>query len=135
MSEIHRVLKPNGLVYAETPFLQPVHEGAFDFTRFTASGHRWMFKRFEEIDAGVAMGVGSQTVSGIELLVRGLFRSVKAGVIAKAALFWVQKLEWFVPPAYSQDGASAVYFYGRKAERELSPREMVNYYNGAFKRR
>jgi len=35
VAEIHRVLKPNGLVYADTPFLQHVHEGPFDFTRFT----------------------------------------------------------------------------------------------------
>ncbi len=38
VDEIWRVLKPSGLVYAETPFLQHVHEGAYDFTRFTESG-------------------------------------------------------------------------------------------------
>ena len=44
VAEIYRVLKPNGLVYAETPFLQHVHEGAYElFTRFTESGHRYLF--------------------------------------------------------------------------------------------
>src|SRR5205823_1246671 len=38
VAEIHRVLRPNGIVYAETPFLQQVHEAAYDFTRFTESG-------------------------------------------------------------------------------------------------
>ena len=52
VAEIVRVLKPDGLVYAETPFMQQVHEQAYDFTRFTKSGHRWLFRRFAEIDAG-----------------------------------------------------------------------------------
>jgi ubiquinone/menaquinone biosynthesis C-methylase UbiE len=37
VQEIHRVLTPGGVVYAETPFMQPVHEGAYDFTRFSLS--------------------------------------------------------------------------------------------------
>jgi ubiquinone/menaquinone biosynthesis C-methylase UbiE len=129
--EIHRVLKPDGIVYAETPFLQSVHEGAFDFTRFTMSGHRWLFRRFDEVDAGVVLGVGAQAVSAIELMIRGLFRSVKIGLAVKAALFWLYKLERFVPSMYSQDAASAVFFYGRRSENELSPKEMVPYYKGA----
>lgn len=58
VAEIWRVLKPNGFVYAETPFLQQVHEGAYDFTRFTESGHRWLFRRFESLDSGVVAGPG-----------------------------------------------------------------------------
>ena len=52
VSEIHRVLRRDGLVYAETPFMQQVHERAYDFSRFTQSGHRWLFRRFSEISAG-----------------------------------------------------------------------------------
>ena len=59
VEEIARVLRPGGLVYAETPFLQPVHEKAYDFTRFTESGHRWLFRQFEEIDSGVVNGPGT----------------------------------------------------------------------------
>ena len=49
VSEIYRVLKDNGLVYAETPFMQQVHMGRYDFTRFTHLGHRRLFRKFEEI--------------------------------------------------------------------------------------
>ena len=35
VAEIYRVLKPAGLVYVETPFMQQVHMGRYDFTRFT----------------------------------------------------------------------------------------------------
>jgi len=36
VTEIHRVLRPGGAVYSEVPFLQQVHEGRYDFMRFTA---------------------------------------------------------------------------------------------------
>ena len=36
VSEIERVLKPSGLVYSEIPFIQQVHEGAYDFTRHSS---------------------------------------------------------------------------------------------------
>ena len=49
---VERVLKPNGVVYAETPFMQQVHEGAYDFTRFTELGHRWLWRRFSTIARG-----------------------------------------------------------------------------------
>jgi SAM-dependent methyltransferase len=52
VDEIFRVLKDKGLVYAETPFMQQVHEGAYDFTRFTVLGHRYLFRRFELIKIG-----------------------------------------------------------------------------------
>lgn len=59
VSEIVRVLAPRGHVFAVTPFLQPVHMGAYDFTRFTPIGHRRLFRNFDEVAAGVAMGIGS----------------------------------------------------------------------------
>ena len=46
-AEIHRVLKAKGLLYSELPFIQQVHEGAYDFTRYTLSGHRRLFNHFE----------------------------------------------------------------------------------------
>ena len=44
VAEMRRVLAPSGHVYAVTPFLQPVHMGAYDFTRFTPIGHRRLFR-------------------------------------------------------------------------------------------
>lgn len=134
VSEIHRVLKPQGVVYAETPFMQQVHEGAYDFTRFTASGHRWMFRKFDEIDSGAALGPATQFLWSVDHLVRSLFRSVKAGAIAKLLLFWVKYLDRLAEPSFSLDGASAVYFLGRKGDRELGPKDMVDYYKGAHRR-
>ena len=108
--EIHRVLKPGGIVYAETPFLQQVHEGAYDFTRFTESGHRWLFRRFELVDSGVVLGPASQLLWSIEHVVRGVTRSVRAGVAAKMMLFWLRYLDRLIPPAFASDAASSVFF-------------------------
>lgn len=133
VAEIYRVLKKDGCVYAETPFLQQVHEGAYDFTRFTHSGHRWLFRHFSEIESGVAMGPGVQFLWTLEHSVRGLFRSRAAGRIAKLALFWVQFIEKLIPWRYGVDNASSVYFIGRKAQTPIKPKEMVKYYKGALK--
>ena len=67
VAEIQRVLKPGGLVYAETPFMQQVHEGAYDFTRFTELGHRWLWRRFAPVARGALGG------PGLSLLVVALF--------------------------------------------------------------
>jgi ubiquinone/menaquinone biosynthesis C-methylase UbiE len=135
VSEIHRILKPGGIVYAETPFLQPVHEGPYDFTRFTESGHRWLFREFEEIDSGVVLGPAAQLLSSIEHVVRGTFRSVTAGVVTKMMLFWLRYLDRLIPQSYASDGASAVYFVGRKSDSAIGPKDMIAYYKGAYARR
>ena len=133
--EIHRVLKPDGIVYAETPFLQPVHEGAYDFTRFTESGHRWLFRDFDEIDSGVVLGASVQLLGSIEHVARGLSRSVAAGVIAKMALFWLRYFDRWIPRGHASDAASAVFFLGRRSESCIGPKDMIAYYKGGHARR
>jgi SAM-dependent methyltransferase len=131
VSEIHRVLRPDGLVYAETPFMQQVHAGAYDFTRFSDSGHRWLFRRFEEVDRGVVAGVGTTLSWSIDHYVRALTRSRTAGRLARLLFFWVRFADRFSDDAAARDGASAVYFLGRRSERELAPKEILAAYRGA----
>lgn len=131
VAEIHRVLRSDGLVYAETPFLQQVHAGAHDFTRFTASGHRYLFRRFEEIAAGSVAGPGTQFLWSVDHLVRGVTRSRFAGRAARGALCWLRAVDRLVPPEFAEDDASALYFLGRKSDREMTAEEIVGYYRGA----
>jgi len=133
LEEIHRVLRPFGLVYAETPFLQQVHAGSYDFTRYTSSGHRYLFRAFEEIAAGPVAGPGAQMLTSVDHLVRGLLRSELAGKLARVVFFWLRYLDRLVPTAFAMDNASAYYFLGRRSERELSPSEIVGYYRGAHR--
>ncbi|WP_342642041.1 methyltransferase domain-containing protein [Rhodoligotrophos ferricapiens] len=131
VEEIWRVLKPGGLVYAETPFMQQVHEGAYDFTRFTESGHRYLFRDFDAVASGASGGPGLQFMWSADYLARSLFRSVKAGKVAKLMFFWTQYLDAIIPPDFSVDGASGVFFIGRKSSRRLEPIELVGHYKGA----
>jgi SAM-dependent methyltransferase len=131
VAEIHRVLRSNGLVYAETPFLQQVHAGAYDFTRFTASGHRYLFRRFEELAAGPVAGPGTQLLWSVDHLVRGLTRSPFAGRVTRGLLFWLRALDRLVPERYAEDDATAYYFLGRRRDEEMSATEIVAYYRGA----
>jgi SAM-dependent methyltransferase len=131
VEQIHRVLQPDGLVYADTPFLQQVHEGPYDFTRFTDSGHRYLFRDFECIDSGAVAGAGTQLAWSIDYFFRALFRSRMAGLGARLAFSWLAHLDRFLDPKYSIDGASSVYFLGRKSPSRLSPQDIIGCYQGA----
>lgn len=131
VDEIWRVLKPDGLVYAETPFLQHVHEGAYDFTRFTESGHRFLFRRFALVDSGISGGPGTQLIWSIDYFARAVFRSRLIGKMFKLAFSWLQLFDGLVPSTYASDAASGLYFLGRRSNRTVSPREIVSFYRGA----
>ena len=128
VAEIVRVLKPDGLVYAETPFMQQVHEQAYDFTRFTKSGHRWLFRRF----AGDRCGRGQWSRDGarwsIRYWVRTLTGSNKLATLATLPIFLAALFRSVRRPRARADAASGVYFLGRKSTTSLRPRDMVAYY-------
>ncbi len=128
VGEIRRVLRDQGVVYAETPFLQHVHEGAYDFTRFTESGHRYLFRDFGEVDSGVVSGPGTVLAWSLESLFRSAFRSRLAGILGRTAFFWVRFLDRLAAPAYAADGASGVYFLGRRDGTCISPKQLIERY-------
>jgi SAM-dependent methyltransferase len=131
VAEIYRVLRPGGLVYAETPFMQQVHEGPYDFTRFTQGGHRWLFRRFELIDSGVERGPFTVLLWSIRYALGGLIRSRRIATLICTLLFWVRYFDHLVPEPHASDGASDLYFMGRRAETVLSPAEVIQAYAGA----
>lgn len=133
VSEIYRVLKSDGIVYAETPFLQHVHEGAYDFTRYTESGHRYLFRKFELIKSGVSAGAGTQLLWSLDNFFRGLFRSKKMGKIIKLLMFWLQYFDRMIPESYNTDSASGVFFLGKKQEISIADKEIITHYKGAQK--
>lgn len=54
--EMHRVLKKNGYVYVEVPFMQRFHGYPYDFQRFTKLGLEELMKDFKKVEIGVAGG-------------------------------------------------------------------------------
>ena len=110
VSECHRVLKTEGYIYAETPFLQHVHEGAYDFTRYTTLGHRIMFKDFTELSSGYIGGMGQSLLWSIEYFFSGLFRSRYIGKVFKILFLWLRPLEKMIPDKWNYDGACGSFF-------------------------
>jgi SAM-dependent methyltransferase len=129
--EIRRVLKPNGFVYAETPFMQQVHEGPYDFTRFTESGHRYLFRDFNVIAAGPVGGPGVQLLWSLDFFARSVFRSRTVGKLVKLSFFWLRYADAIVRTPYAVDTASGVYFLGRVSPKAVGPKEIIAYYQGA----
>jgi SAM-dependent methyltransferase len=128
VAEIHRVLRPDGLVFADTPFMQQVHEGAYDFTRFTLSGHRWLFRHFALIDAGTSGGAGLASLWSVRYLARAMTGSGPLGTLMQLAFFWLRLIDRWADPRDSADAASAVYFYGRKSQTPIAPKDIVAFY-------
>ena len=134
VQEIHRVLKPNGIVYAETPFMQQVHGGPYDFTRYTRSGHRKLFRNFEEIKSGATAGSGTVLAWAYQYFLLSLFgynRPLKLLIKSFARLtgFWIKYFDYIT--RYNErdkDDASGFYFIGSKSQQQLSDKEIINYY-------
>tara|TARA_B100000242_G_C43054238_1_gene492919 strand:- start:814 stop:1653 length:840 start_codon:yes stop_codon:yes gene_type:complete len=53
---IYKVLKNEGILYSEIPFLQSVHEKDFDFTRYTMNGHLKLFNDLNPVEYGISKG-------------------------------------------------------------------------------
>jgi len=131
VSEIHRVLKSKGIVYAKTPFMQQVHEGAYDFTRFTVLGHRYLFKQFESIKIGGNKGVGTALTWSIRYFVWGVFRNRRlAQIIASLVGLPLRLLEKFADKRSLFDTSSGVFFLGKKSTTQISHKELIQNYKG-----
>lgn len=135
-AEIGRVLKTGGLLYSELPFIQQVHEGAYDFTRFTLSGHRRLFNHFYEIEAGLVAGPATALVWAIENLALAFVSRPSLRVLAKVGVRlvfgWVKYLDYLlVNRPEAMDGASCTYFMGAKAEVRIPDSEIIARYVGA----
>jgi len=109
--------------------MQQVHERGYDFSRFTQSGHRWLFKKFTEIDAGAVSGAGIGLLWSIRYFSRTLGAGDKFSRLFTLPFFWLRYFDRFGGSRARADAASGVYFMGRRAERAIRPREMPRYYN------
>lgn len=132
VSEIHRVLKCNGLIYAETPFMQQVHEGAYDFTRFTVLGHRYLFRDFSLIDCGGNKGPDVVLTWSVRYYIHAITRSrLIAMAVATICALVLRPFSGLVDRRFLYDASSGVYFLGRKGNSRLRHAELSELYMGA----
>lgn len=134
--EISRVLKVGGWLYSELPFMQQVHEGAYDFTRYTLSGHRRLFNSVAEEESGMVAGPGTTLVWSLEnfflaFVSRSSSRQlVKLGT--RLAFSWLKYTDYLVVnKPQAMDGASCTYLLGRKIEGQIPDADIVSGYVGA----
>ena len=133
--EAMRVLKPGGILYAETPFMQQVHGGALDFTRFTHLGHRRLFRHLEELDSGIVCGPGMALAWAYSYFLISFATTSRSQrllrLVARLTGFW---LPWFdghlakKPAAF--DAASAFYFLGHKMGKGVDDADILALYVG-----
>lgn len=134
--ELHRVLSTEGILYSELPFMQQVHEGAYDFTRYTLSGHRRLFNRFAEIDSGLVAGPATALVWAVENFALAFFAGHSMRLVIKTMVrlgcFWIKYFDYlFANKPQAIDGASCTYFFGQKKASPVSDRNIIEGYIGA----
>lgn len=138
VKEITRVLKVGGLLYSEIPFMQQVHEGAYDFTRYSLSGHRRLWNFFLEINSGMVAGPGTSLYWSIEYFFTS-FSETSAGfkclkILARALFFWIKWFDYALQnKTRAMDGASCTYFFGKKNMQKVSDLLIIQRYNGGIK--
>ncbi len=138
VSEICRVLASKGVVYAETPFIQQVHMGQYDFTRFTHLGHRWLFKSFQEISSGPCCGPGMALAWSYKHFLQSFFKPSSIfkkffGYFATITSFHLKIFDYLIidnPNSY--DAASGYFFMGHKSDTEITYKELLNSYEGVM---
>jgi uncharacterized protein YbaR (Trm112 family) len=136
VAEFHRVLRPGGYVYAETPFMQQVFGGRFDFTRYTQLGHRRLFRDFEEVSSGPVCGPGMALAWSYQYFLLSFVEGERLRTLVKGFArlsgFWLKYFDHLlVDGPGAVDAASGVYFLGRSSETPLSDEELVKQYRGA----
>lgn len=131
VEEIHRVLKKDGFVYAETPFLQAVHEGAYDFTRYTVLGHRYLFKNFKLLEMGGMGGPEKFFASSFKYLIWSITRSkFVAKIFGLIMNIFLRPISLFTSKASMYDASSGVYFFGKKNEIKINHKDLIDLYKG-----
>ncbi|MCM8796415.1 MAG: class I SAM-dependent methyltransferase [Candidatus Omnitrophica bacterium] len=119
VSQIYRILKKGGCVYAEVPFLQPYHCAPDDFQRYTLSGLENLFKDFKKLDSGFCVGPTGALLGILQEYI-ALFIGIP---IARGIIYFL--LGWIFFPLRYLDLlfakrkkasliASSLYFLGKK---------------------
>jgi len=132
--EIYRVLKPKGIVYSEVPFLQQVHEGAYDFSRYTLNGHYRLFEYFAKIDSGLIAGPATSLSWSIQYFFLSFFKSKTIQflikILTRILFFWIKYFDLILIKKHNAvDSASCTYFIGRKVIDKISDNTIIKGYD------
>jgi len=121
VQEIHRILKPGGILYVSVPFMFPFHSDPYDFYRFSSDGVDILCEDFERIDSGFNRGPASSMCHLLVHFNAMLFsfnNKTLYGVnvdLFTWLLFWMKYLDKFLGKYQMAKVIHAgAYFLGRK---------------------
>lgn len=120
VSEIYRVLKPGGYLYAEVPGVVPYHGFPAHYQNFTREGLKELFHDFELVEQGVVFGPSS----ALAWLIKEYFGLFFPNFYVRAFIHTLT--EWLLHPLnyldfflhkskYAYRMAMTLYFIGRKS--------------------
>ena len=121
VSEVHRILRPGGRIYAGVPFIQGYHASPRDYQRYTVQGLENLLSNFQKVESGTCVGATSA--------LHWIFKEY-IGILFSFGSVWLYKgisliVGWLTFPlvyldtilTYNKNAhaiASAVFFIGRK---------------------
>ena len=138
VEEMTRVLKVGGLVYSDIPFLQHVHLGAQDFTRYTLLGHRRLFRQFETVRCEPSTGPIASLLWAMDGVTLTLFSRNKtlwriAARMSRLTFGWLAVLDrWLIDMPGASDAACGTVFIGRKRTDMVDDGALIAEYQGAY---
>lgn len=101
--EIHRVLRPGGVVYVEVPFMEGYHAHPDDYQRFTFRGLEILFGRFKIVDREVCVGPSSALCWMLREYPAAWVTSPRVALVLKWLAAWVtapiKYLDYFLAKA------------------------------------
>jgi SAM-dependent methyltransferase len=87
--EVHRVLRPNGVLFVEVPFLEGYHADPSDYQRYTFQGLAVLLRRFDIIEREVCVGPSSALAWLLREYPAAWFRNPRAALAAKFLAAWI----------------------------------------------
>lgn len=131
VNEISRVLKMDGLVFSGIPFMQQVHMGCYDFTRYTLLGHRWLYNAFELVKLAPSSGSGSALLWSMTAFLRSFSSNKTITLVVKSFVrvffFWIKYFDLL--QKNNADFALGSYFIGiNKKTVIINKKQLIDLY-------
>jgi len=119
VDEIYRVLKPEGKVYFDIPFIFPFHAAPNDYNRMTLQGLEYLCRKFKKIESGMCLGPNSGIAQILVDYNQIFFKNkLLKKIVKNITKIAVSPLKYFdkllVNKKEAVRLAAGVYFYGKK---------------------